>query len=73
MHPLKRIILGLLFAGALFAVGVVASNRRAATTTAPRDQTAASDPTVMSQIARAQATAALSQASGAVSLLPGGR
>jgi hypothetical protein len=69
----KTILLGLLFAGAVLALGFVASNRRAVVPPPVRsDQTAAIDPAVMSQIARAQAAVALSQASGAASLLPFG-
>ena len=73
MNTPKTIILGLLFAGAFLALGFIASNRRAVVPTPVRcDQTAAIDPAVMSQIARAQAAVALSQASGAASLLPFG-
>jgi hypothetical protein len=73
MNTPKTILLGLLFAGAVLALGFVASNHRADVPMPVRcDQTAAIDPAVMSQIARAQAAVALSQASGAASLLPFG-
>jgi hypothetical protein len=69
----KTIILGLLFASAVLALGFGTSNRRAVVPTPVRcDQIAAIDPAVMSQIARAQAAVALSQASGAASLPPFG-
>jgi hypothetical protein len=67
----KNIIVGLLFAGAFLALGFAVSNRRAiAAVPARYDQTATLDPAVMSQIARAQASVALSQGSGAQGLLP---
>jgi hypothetical protein len=73
MNTPKTILLGLLLAGAFLAFGFLTSNRRAVVATPVRcDQTAAIDPAVMSQIARAQAAVALSQASGAASLLPFG-
>jgi hypothetical protein len=73
MKTPKTIILGLVFAGAVLALGFVASNRRAVVPAPVRsDQTVAIDPAVMSQIARAQAAVALSQASGTASLLPFG-
>ena len=73
MNTPKTIILGLLFAGASLAFGFVASNPRAVVPTPVRcNETAAIDPAVMSQVARAQAAVALSQASGAASLLPFG-
>jgi len=71
MNTPKTIILGLLFAGAFLTLGFVANNRRAVVPTPVRcDQTAVIDPAVLSQIARTQAAVALSQASGAASLLP---
>jgi hypothetical protein len=73
MSTPKTIILGLLFASAVLALGFVTSTRRAVVPTPVRcGQTAAIDPAVMSQIARAQAAVALTQASGAASLLPFG-
>jgi hypothetical protein len=71
MKTPKTILLGLLFAGAFLALGFVASNPRAVMPTPVRcNETAAIDPAVMSQVARAQAAVALSQAAGAASLLP---
>ena len=73
MNTPKTIILGLLLAGAFFTLGFVARNRRAEVLPPVRcDQTAVIDPAVLSQIARTQAAVALSQASGAASLLPFG-
>ena len=73
MNTPKTILLGLLFAGAFLALGFVASNRRVIVPAPVRcDQTAAIDPAVISQIARAQAVVALSQAAGTASLLPFG-
>jgi hypothetical protein len=73
MNTPKTIFLGLLFAGAFLTLGFVANHRRAVVPPPVRcDQTAAIDPAVMSQIARAQAAVALSQAPGAASLLPFG-
>ncbi len=73
MNTPKTIILGLLFTGAVLALGFVASNRHAAVPAPVRcDQTAVIDPAVMSQVARARAAVALSQAAGAASLLPFG-
>jgi hypothetical protein len=73
MNTPKTIILGLLFAGASLVFGFVASNPRAVVPTPVRcNETAAIDPAVMSQVARAQAAVALSQAAGAASLLPFG-
>ena len=73
MNTSKTILLGLLLAGAFLAFGFVAGNRGAVGPTPVRsDQCAAIDPAVMSQMARAQAAVAMSQASGAASLLPFG-
>jgi hypothetical protein len=73
MNTPKKVIISLLFAGAFLALGFVASNRRVIVPAPVRcDQTAAIDPAVISQIARAQAVVALSQSSGAASLLPFG-
>jgi hypothetical protein len=71
MNIPKTILLGLLFAGAFLAFGFVAGNRHGVIPAPVRfDQTAAFDPAVMSQVARAQAAVALSQAAGAANLLP---
>jgi hypothetical protein len=71
MNTPKKVIISLLFAGAFLALGFVASNRYAVIPTPVRcNETAAIDPAVMSQVARAQATVALSQTAGAASLLP---
>ena len=73
MNTPKKVIISLLFAGAFLALGFVASNPRAVVPTPVRyNETAAIDPAVMSQVARAQAAVALSQAAGAASLLPFG-
>ena len=73
MKTLKTILLGLLFTGAVLALGFVASNRHAAVPAPVRcDQTAVIDPAVMSQVARARAAVALSQVSSTASQLPFG-
>ena len=72
MHTPRTILRGLLIAGAWLAFGVVASNRAVVPAPIRRDQPAAIDPAIMSQIARAQAAVALSQSSGAASRLPFG-
>ena len=73
MNTSKTILLGLLLAGPFLALGFAEGHRRAVGPTPVRcNQCAAIDPAVMSQIARAQAAVAMSQASGAASLLPFG-
>ncbi len=73
MNTAKTIVRSLLFAAAFLALGLVASTRRAVVSPPARcGQSAAVDPAVLSQIARAQAAVALSQASGAASRLPFG-
>ena len=73
MNTPKKVIISLLFAGAFLALGFVASNRHAVIPPPVRcNETAAIDPAVMSQVARAQAAVALSQTAGATSLLPFG-
>lgn len=69
----KTILLGLLFAAAFLALGFLASSHRPVVPPPVRsDQIIATDPALMSQIARAQAAVALSQTAGAVSRLPFG-
>jgi len=73
MNTPKTILLGLLFAGASLALGFTDSNHRAVVPAPVRcNETAALDPAVMSQVARAQAAVALSQTAGTASLLPFG-
>jgi hypothetical protein len=73
MNTPKTILLGLLFAGAFLAFGFAASNHRAVVPTPVHsNETAALDPAMMSQVARAEAAVALSQAAGTASLLPFG-
>jgi hypothetical protein len=73
MNTPKTILLGLLFAGASLAFGFAARNPRAVGPAPVRcNEAAVLDPAVMSQVARAQAAVALSQAAGTASLLPFG-
>ena len=69
----KTILLGLVLAGAFLAPGLVAGHRRPVAPPPVRsDPILVTDPALMSQLARAQAAAALAQSAGAGSRLPFG-
>ena len=71
MNTQKILLIGLLLAGTFLAFGCADSKRRKdVVAPAGCEPTVTLDPAVMSQLARAQASVALSQGGGAPDLLP---